>query len=291
MRIAFLSSAATLPTASGRDYGGEMHDRTVAMLRDALTPIDGTLVEVAWDDPDADWGAFDVALIGTPWDYTERREEFLAALAQIEDQVRLENSLLFTAWNSKKTYMRELSGLGVEAVATVWLDAPSEAAVNSAFDLIGEEELVFKPQVGAGARNQHRLKQADLPRHFDEPMMAQPLVPTVETEGEYSFVFIERTLSHCVQKQAADGDYRVQEEYGGTNTLVSPSKEDRAAAERVMAALEATPLYARVDMVRNPASGRLNLMELELIEPYLFPELAPTLGTQMIEALARRLRA
>jgi len=48
------------------------------------------------------------------------------------------------------------------------------------------------------------------------------------------------------------------------------------------------PLYARVDMVRG-AGGYLLLMELEVLEPYLFPEEGPGIGTMLGAALARRL--
>jgi hypothetical protein len=42
------------------------------------------------------------------------------------------------------------------------------------------------------------------------------------------------------------------------------------AGERVLAALDLVPLYARVDLVRNDAEDGFWLMELELIEPTLY---------------------
>lgn len=33
---------------------------------------------VYWDDPDADWGAYDLAVIRSTWDYIWRAAEFLA---------------------------------------------------------------------------------------------------------------------------------------------------------------------------------------------------------------------
>ena len=47
-------------------------------------------------------------------------------------------------------------------------------------------------------------------------------------------------------------------------------------------------LYARVDMVRG-LDGELALMELEIIEPYLYPEQGPDLGEVFVEALKEKL--
>ena len=51
--------------------------------------------------------------------------------------------------------------------------------------------------------------------------------------------------------------------------------------------LDIKPLYARVDMVRGRKS--LLLMELEILEPYLFPADGPQIGPMLGAALARRL--
>ena len=89
-------------------------------------------------------------------------------------------------------------------------------------------------------------------------------------------------------KTAKAGDYRIQSTYGGRETPITPSDTDLAEAQAVLATLDETPLYARVDMLRG-ADGRLLLMELELIEPYLYPLEGPELGPMMADAVARRL--
>ena len=48
-------------------------------------------------------------------------------------------------------------------------------------------------------------------------------------------------------------------------------------------------LYARVDVVRLE-DGQLALIELELVEPYLYPEENPALGAALAAAVARRVR-
>ena len=120
-------------------------------------------------------------------------------------------------------------------------------------------------------------------------MMVQPFLPTIQTEGELSFIFIDGDLSHALIKRAKPGDYRIQSSYGGQEETIVPDGSDLDAARAVLDTLDETPLYARVDMLRHP-DGSLLLMELELIEPYLYPEQGARLGERMAKAVAARLK-
>ncbi len=122
------------------------------------------------------------------------------------------------------------------------------------------------------------------------PMMVQPFLPMIETEGELSFIFIDGELSHALIKRAAPGDYRIQSLYGGVETAIVPDGEDVRAARAVLDTLDDTPLYARVDMLRDGEGGLL-LMELELIEPYLYPVQGPDIGRLLASAVRKRLAA
>ena len=68
----------------------------------------------------------------------------------------------------------------------------------------------------------------------------------------------------------------------------SPPPGDKAQAGAVLEALDEPPLYARVDMVRG-ADGSLLLMELEVIEPFLFPAEGEHIGAMLGRALKKRL--
>lgn len=102
-------------------------------------------------------------------------------------------------------------------------------------------------------------------------------------------LFFDGEFSHAVVKRPADGDYRVQEFYGGRTALSEPPA---AVLESARAALEAsgpTPVYARVDGV--VVNGRFLLMEIELIEPYLFFPQSPAAVGKLAAAVARRLQS
>jgi hypothetical protein len=94
-------------------------------------------------------------------------------------------------------------------------------------------------------------------------------------------------------KRPADGDFRVQHDFGGTVERREPSasliEEARAvlqAAARATSSRVEEILYARVDgIVRD---GALLLMELEVIEPVLFFSHAPGAAARMAELIVAR---
>src|SRR6266576_3571044 len=122
----------------------------------------------------------------------------------------------------------------------------------------------WRTSTEAAAGDQARL--GELLRAGD--VMVQPFVSEVRDRGEWSILFLGGQLSHAVLKRPAEGDYRVQWEFGGSAVTMAPPPTLVADAEAVMAAVPGDPVYARVDGVER--DGHLVLMELELIEPHLF---------------------
>ena len=288
MKIAYLASPVTLPGSPTRRPDAFEHDRMVDALSPPMAERGLELHALSWDDAEADWSDYAAVIIGTTWDYWDRETEFLSALEQIEQQTCLFNPSALVRWNSHKSYLRDLETRGARLISTLWLETATPNAIADAFDTLDTDDLVVKRQVGAGAAGQHRLKRGDPVPHMPHAMMVQPFLPAIQTEGELSFIFIDGALSHALIKRAAEGDYRIQSAYGGVETPITPSPEDSRAARAVLETLDEVPLYARVDMLRG-ADGGLDLMELELIEPYLYPLEGPNLGPLMADALAKRL--
>ena len=288
MKIAYLASAVTLPSSPTRRDDFHEHVYTMDALRPAIEARGMTIEDIAWDDPDADWSSYDLAMVGTTWDYWDRVPEFFATLARIESLTKLYNPSALVRWNSRKTYLKELETKGAKLIPTNWIEIADEASVGLAFDHLQTDDLVIKRQIGAGAGGQHRLKRGDPIPEVPHPMMAQGFVPSIQTEGEYSFIFIDGEFCHCLVKRAAPGDYRIQSLYGGKEEAVTPTAEDLTAAKAIISVLNEAPLYGRVDMVRGDDGGLL-LMELELIEPYLYPGEGPELGERLATAIEKRL--
>jgi glutathione synthase/RimK-type ligase-like ATP-grasp enzyme len=287
-KIAYLASRVTIPGSLVRRTDAFEHDFMMDALRGPFAARGMTVEDISWDDPKADWASYSAVLIGTTWDYWDRLDEFLETLRRIESATRLFNPVSLVTWNIRKTYLRELETKGAKLIPTVWLDVADEASARAAFDTLGADDLVFKRQIGAGAKGQHRLTRGEPIPEMPHPMMVQPFLPMIQTEGELSFIFIDGEFSHALVKRAQPGDYRIQSSYGGREERITASTNDLAAARAIIAALDAPPLYGRVDMLRGPDGGLL-LMELEVLEPYLYPIEGPELGERMAAGVARRL--
>ena len=291
-RVALLIAQNLASDATDRRADAYLFDVQRQVLEAAFGPAGLTLESVRWTEEQLDWREFDAALVLACWDYQDRHEVFLARLAEIAAAgVAIFNPLELVRWNIRKTYLRDFENWGVPIVPTVWAEAPEAGDIQAAFTAFGVEEVILKRQVGGGARGQHRFARANAPMTgevLDRPGMIQPLVSSIFTEGEYSFLFVDGQFSHALVKRAAPGDYRIQEAYGGRSMKIDPPAADRARASEVLEALDTPPLYARVDMVRGTEGGLL-LMELEVLEPYLFPTEGPRIGAMLAAALRRRL--
>lgn len=293
LRIAFLACPETLPGSPVRRPDAFEHD----LLFDAIAGgLEGRaeLVAIDWREPLEVLASFDLAYLGTPWDYTEAKDEFLARLDALEAAgVTVCNSAGVVRWNADKLYLRELEQRGAASIPTLWLDRAGPDDVAAAFDRLGCDRVVAKRRVGAGAIGQDSFTRDDPPPAawaMEQPAMIQPFLPAILSEGEHSFVFVDGAFSHALVKRAKPGDYRIQSLYGGTEVAVAPAPTDRAAAQAIMAMLpfDQPPLYARIDMVRLE-DGELALIEAEMIEPYLYPEQDAGFGARMAEALLGRL--
>lgn len=258
--------------------------------------FDGTQVGAASDKNDssvppitapASAGATPAATLAFfAWGYHHDLARWDALLAAWPADRLLLNPPGLLRWNTRKTYLTELAAAGLPVVPSRFgpADADSVAAAFAAFEC---DELVVKPQVSAGAWLTQRLRPGDVVEPISEAIL-QPFLPAVGGEGELSFLFVDGAFSHAVRKVAAAGDFRIQPQFGGTLTAFTPVPEDRALAERIVIALPAEPLYARVDLIRLP-DGSLALMELEAIEPDLYVAQEPALPGRLADALIARL--
>jgi hypothetical protein len=102
-------------------------------------------------------------------------------------------------------------------------------------------------------------------------------------------IFFGGRFSHAVSKRPQPGDFRVQPEFDGIIAGHRPDPDERAAAERILAAVEEPLLYARVDLVRG-LEGEPQLIELELIEPDLYLGYDEGAGARFAAAILELIR-
>ena len=266
-----------------------------AYLVRAFKRLGVSVQRVGWDDPDFDWCSARCALIRTPWDYFHRFAEFSAWLDRVSEQTRLINDAAILRWNIDKHYLLDLAEQGVAIVPTVIAEQGSTQSLFEIVEQQGWREGVFKPTVSGAARLTHRfsLRDSQTQQIFSEAlqqeaMMVQPFLPAVQSEGELSLMVIDGVCTHAIRKIPKAGDFRVQDDHGGSVLPYWPNDEERRFAEQAIAACSHTPLYARVDVVRNE-QNQLNLMELELIEPELFFRFSVPAAERLAAAIARQL--
>ncbi|MEU5700118.1 ATP-grasp domain-containing protein [Streptomyces aurantiacus] len=261
------------------------YDRDLPVLADAVRKAKAggagaDVAVVSWDDPDVEWGGFDLALIRSTWDYSWRPAEFLAWADRCGAATALANPPEVVRWNADKRYLGDLAAAGVPVVDTRYL-APGDPADPAG--LPTDREFVVKPTSGAGARyaarytpEEHGTAVRHLERMHAEGLtaMVQPYVRSIDTAGERALVFFGGRFLHAIRKGAVlePGTAFDDDKVPHPNLRTwQPSPAELAVAERALAAVPGAPelLYARVDLVDGD-DGTPRVMELELVEPNLF---------------------
>lgn len=266
------------------------------LLVDALTALGITAVPAVWDDSAFDWTSVEAVILRSTWDYHLRLPEFLAWIARLEALgVPLWNPPDIVRWNTDKTYLRDLAAQGVTVPATAWVPTGPAPDLAELLAARGWSEAVVKPAVSAGAFQTHRVPReqaaafqltlSDILK--TSGVLVQEFLPEISTGGEWSFLFFGGEHSHTILKRPPAGDYRVQVHHGGSWELCEPPANLLDEARRIMARMDGKALYGRVDTVA--VNGTLVLVELELIEPYLFLGDAPGAPQRFAAAIAHTL--
>ncbi|MHB8814222.1 MAG: ATP-grasp domain-containing protein [Steroidobacteraceae bacterium] len=265
-------------------------DGDLAPLLAALDEAGADATGADWDDPEVDWAAFQLALLRSTWDYMDRFAEFLAWADRTAQLTVLLNPPPVIRWNTDKHYLRELARAGVATVPTQFVE-PGESAAEALERFLREEgtaaEWVVKPGVGAGsrdaaryARSEERTASDHIERLLDagRSVLLQPYFDQVDLHGETALIYFAGRFSHAIrkgpllQRGTAPTDGLFAQEHITPRT---PDAAELRIAELALAALPfATPLYARVDLIRS-GEGRPRVLELELTEPSLFFAHAP----------------
>jgi glutathione synthase/RimK-type ligase-like ATP-grasp enzyme len=269
-------------------------DPDTPLVAAALTRA-GISVDVSdWRDATVDWASAPVTVLRSPWDYVDHLDAFLAWAERVHAGSELWNPLALLRWNTHKAYLLDLHERGAPVVPTVVLLGGSAAALDGICDAQGWNAVVVKPAVASGSKGARRAEVGDAAAqaHLDDlltkgDVLVQQFVPGIHNEGEWSVVLIDGEVMHALHKRPKAGDYRVQEEWGGTTVRAEPSASLIELATRVWEVLPAPALYARIDIVS--ITGQWHVMEVEATEPALWLDLAPETTEHFAAAIAARL--
>lgn len=249
-----------------------------------------------WSDLTVEWSKYSHILIKSPWDYFDRYVEFKEWCLKIKNLgLPVFNDIDTILWNSDKKYLQEIQAKGHRVIPTKFIPKDGIINIEKVSASFNTDYIIFKPSVSGGAKNTLKIKKGesqffdhqvnDLLKHED--FLLQPFIKEVVEEGEYSFVFFGGRFSHAVLKRPKNGDFRVQHFFGGKITSIEPNQRILNATQMIVDEFAPKCLYARVDGVI--IEGDFYLMELELIEPYLFLFTAPYANDNYIKALKEKL--
>lgn len=242
-----------------------------SLLKDALEMRGVQVHVVVWSETSPETLRGKGLLVRSCWDYSRHPNRFLSWLQSANEYVDwMGNSLALIANNIDKKYLFSLRDQGVSIPFSL---SGEDSRLSS---LPPEELFVIKPCVSASGRDIHVTRGRDCLQVIktlkknapDCTLLIQEFLPQVHTVGERSLVYFNGNYSHAVTKKAGRDDFRVQARWGGTAYAETAIDDEVNWGAYVISQLDEIPLYARVDFISSPKTPLL--IELELIEPYLF---------------------
>ena len=245
-----------------------------------------------WDNPSYKWQETKSLLFRTVWDYFERFDEFWEWLEQVKTKTRLINSYELIKWNIDKHYLRDLKNNGIQVVPTYFADRGNNISLQEIANLNDWKHIVIKPAISASAFNTYKIINDEIEQKeqlFHEllqthDMLVQPFFPTISELGEASLMVFGGKFTHAILKKAKAGDFRVQDDFGGTVHDYNPTQEEIKFAEKVFQSCTSLPIYGRVDIVWD-SNKHIYLSELEIIEPELWIRNRPESANKIAEAV------
>lgn len=267
----------------------------IATSLDELPPSDCALVaalvrrgcevcSAIWSDPIQPWRAFDAVVVRSCWDYHLRVEAFLNWIANLEAEgVTVLNSPDLIRWNADKSYLTELGARGVRVPETIVVAPGIELDLADVCSSHGWTSAVVKPRISASAYQTERRNSGVV----RGPVLVQEYLAAIESSGEWSLLYVDGQYSHSVIKKPRAGDFRVQKEFGGSAREAKAPSAAVHFAGTVLEKLKWPSVFARVDLITDHRGAWL--MELELIEPELFLDLAPEAASRLAAAIVNRI--
>lgn len=248
------------------------------LLTDALVKQGLKVTRTSWDDLNFDWESADYALFRATWDYFHRFNEFHEWLTSCKDRINFINPYLVIQQNMDKHYLGLLQQKGVNTPPTIFLEARRHlTSLKNLFDRSGWKKAILKPAIAGGARHTYLLDSSNVDYHegifqeliAKEAMLLQEFQERIISQGEVSFMLFGGKFSHAVLKKPKSGDFRVQDDFGGSVVPYSASSQQIKFAEFAVRQCGEQPVYARADVMWDNR-GQLCLSELEMIEPELW---------------------
>jgi glutathione synthase/RimK-type ligase-like ATP-grasp enzyme len=249
-----------------------------------------------WDDPNYDWTQTRGVVIRTIWDYFERFDEFWPWLENVQEKTILINPFSLVQWNIDKHYLMDLSEKGIQIVPTHFVDRGGWRSLKEVCELMGWSDIVIKPAISGAAFHTYKITASEVAENealfkqlvSERDMLVQPYQSTITTLGEASLMVFNGNFTHAILKKAKPGDFRVQDDFGGTVYPYQASRKEIDFAEKVFAVCDPIPAYGRADIIWDE-QGEIYLSELEIVEPELWVRNYPAAAKEFAAGILRYL--
>jgi len=264
------------------------------LVQQELEKLNITCERKAWDD-DFNPLSFKFALFRTTWNYFDELARFMGFLKNCKNSIALINPYDQIVWNLNKRYLLALEKLGINIPQTYIAAKNCKKTLRKIVEHQDWKEIVIKPCVSAAGWNTHYVK---CPNSYEAEKLFSDLNKTCDVivqcfqqniiqKGEMSFMVIDGKYSHAVLKKAKAGDFRVQDDFGGSVIPYGPTKKEITFVQHVIQSIPFNPIYARVDVIVDNFN-KLAVSELELIEPEMWFRFHDKAAHRLAQAIKRR---
>ena len=260
------------------------------LVINALKEKNLSVVKKDWNDSIFDWETTRSILFRSTWDYFDKFELFKKWFNKTKNKCLMINSTETIEWNIDKHYLLDLQEHQIPIPNSEFIKRGSSIDLSLLMQKKNWNEIVVKPTISGAAKNTYRLKEEEIIQFgptwekliYKEDFIVQEFQNNVITEGEVAMIVIGGKFTHAVLKKAKEGDFRVQDDFGGSIAIYNPSEEMVKLAEKCTRILIPIPSYARVDIIWDNL-GELAVSELELIEPELWFRLNPNAAQKLAQ--------
>ncbi len=263
-------------------------------LKEALEAKGMTVERTYWDNPNYDWSQTKAVVFRTIWDYFERFDEFWPWLENIKEKTILINPFSLIKWNIDKHYLKDLEKKDIQIVPTHFVDTGKWQSLKDICELQNWKNVVIKPAISGAAFHTYKIFENEISENeglfkklvAERDMLVQEYQETITTLGEASLMVFNGKYTHAILKKAKPGDFRVQDDFGGTVHPYEASMEEITFAEKVFAACDPMPAYGRADIIWD-SEGNIYLSELEIVEPELWVRNNPASAKDFAEGIIK----
>ena len=185
------------------------------------------------------------------------------------------NSISIINQNKHKFYLQDFEKQGIKILPTIFINKTENLNLSSIIPNHWKK-AVIKPAYSGGSyqtelfniEDINQINQQYISIASEKELLLQEFMPEIKTLGETSFIFFNKKFSHAVNKQAVNGDFRIQQQFGGIYTLIEVNLEIINKVQKIVNTFSENLLYCRVDGII--IDNELHLMEVECLEPDLY---------------------